>query len=214
MGDHLARPVYHPSLAIQPVLNVYQSPLSIQPNSRCLSSSEPIAGKGSKCLSSFRPVPTRLKCARRVSPGSTPCHTSVYRHDKSRSHHRPPFHIEQNPSTLRYYTLFCSEQNPPLLPSYTLSRTSLCRAEEALVCRQGSPLAFLWKTIALHPPLLFPLEEAHSLANNAHQSWSPQVSRIRIGYSPGERLREASSTRLISMYMSPPASAPPLLHCP
>ena len=124
IGDHLVRPVYHPSLAIQLVLNVYQSPLSIQPNSRCLSSFEPIAGKGSKCVSSFRPVPTRLKCARRVSPGSTPCHTSVYRHDKSRSHHRPPFHIEQNPSTLRYYTLFHSERNPPLLPSYTLSRTS------------------------------------------------------------------------------------------
>ena len=103
IGDHLARPVYHPSLAIQLVLNVYQSPLSIQPNSRCLSSFEPIERKGSKCLSSFQPIPTRLKCARRVSPGSPPCHTSAYRHDKSRSHHRPPFHIEQNPS-LQYYT--------------------------------------------------------------------------------------------------------------
>ena len=122
--------------------------------------------------------------------------------------------LSRTPLCNTIQTLFHSEQSPPLLPSYTLSRTSLCQAEEALVCRQCSPPAFLWKTIALHPPLLFPLEEAHSLANNAHQSWSPQVSRIRIGYSPGERLGEASSTRLISMYMSPPASAPPLLHCP
>ena len=86
-GDHLARPVYHPSSSIRP-------------------EREPFYSNPSKCLRNVR----------RASPGSKGCHTSVYRHNKSRStsttlpYWAAPYTIQVFPIKTDPVQPFCGKQ--------------------------------------------------------------------------------------------------------
>ena len=75
----------------------------------------------------FQPFEMPPKCAAGV-PREQTCHTSAYRHNKSRPTNPPTDHL----------TILSSQ-----LPSAVLYKSSLFKPSGA---------AFLWKTIALHPP--------------------------------------------------------------